>query len=582
MLFVILPLLERAGLIILVANLLMTSSFYRRVMVQKKAKRSILILILTFGIFAIISNFTGVMVNDNEIMNAPILLRLDPSASIANTRTLSISIAGLIGGPIVGLSVGLISGIVRFYQGGIAPFTYLVSSLLIGLISGLIGKKSAKENEYITVLPGMLVGVGLEMIQMLCIFIFYPSSHALLTLQTVALPMIIVNSLGIGIFLSIIITTLNREESMKAVQTHDVLSVTNQTLPFFRQGLNERSSHEAAKIICHFMKVSAVSITDKNQILAHIGSASDHHVAGNPIITELTRVCLRTGQVQVVREKVQIGCSHEDCPLEGAIVAPLTIADKVVGTMKFYFNDSSKLTHVEEQLASGLASIFSSQLELGQMESQQKLLKDAEIRVLQSQVNPHFFFNAINTINALIRIDGEKARALLLQLSNYFRFNLQGLRNNRIALEDEFKHLDAYLSIEQARFPNRWEITRTVDTDIQKITVPPFIIQVLVENAIKHAFKDRKESNEIDIHIYEEDKEIVLCVRDNGYGIASEKIDLIGKSEVPSDSGTGSALENLNKRLLGLYGDKAQFIFETSQTGTKFTIKIPKDERSSS
>ncbi|TGU84989.1 sensor histidine kinase, partial [Mesorhizobium sp. M00.F.Ca.ET.151.01.1.1] len=92
-----------------------------------------------------------------------------------------------------------------------------------------------------------------------------------------------------------------------------------------------------------------------------------------------------------------------------------------------------------KQLASGLAEIFSSQLELGQAETQSALVRDAEIKSLQAQVNPHFFFNAINTISALVRIDSEKARKLLLQLSQFFRSNLQGARNNTISLEKELQ-----------------------------------------------------------------------------------------------------------------------------------------------
>ena len=96
------------------------------------------------------------------------------------------------------------------------------------------------------------------------------------------------------------------------------------------------------------------------------------------------------------------------------------INQEVAGTLKFYFTNEYENTTSTKQLARGLADIFSSQLELGQAEMQSKLLKDAEIKSLQAQVNPHFFFNAINTISALVRIDSEKARKLLLQLSQFF------------------------------------------------------------------------------------------------------------------------------------------------------------------
>ena len=87
------------------------------------------------------------------------------------------------------------------------------------------------------------------------------------------------------------------------------------------------------------------------------------------------------------------------------------------------------LTFVERQLAEGLANIFSSQIELGEAETQSKLLKDAEIKSLQAQVSPHFFFNSINTISALVRINSEKARELLLELS-YFSERIYKAQSN--------------------------------------------------------------------------------------------------------------------------------------------------------
>src|SRR5699024_2719889 len=220
----------------------------------------------------------------------------------------------------------------------------------------------------------------------------------------------------------------------RAVQTHDVLQLANETLPYFRSGFDERSAQKAAEIIRRFMKVDAVSITNKERILAHVGAASDHHRPTKAILTDLSKEVLQTGEIKEVHSREAIGCHHADCPLEAAVVIPLEIQGEIAGTLKFYFTDESKLTFVERQWSEGLGSIFSSQLELGKLETEARLLKDAEIKTLQAQVNPHFFFNALNTISALVRIDSEKARALLIQLSRFFRSNLQGYRKNLLPL----------------------------------------------------------------------------------------------------------------------------------------------------
>lgn len=210
------------------------------------------------------------------------------------------------------------------------------------------------------------------------------------------------------------------------------------------------------------------------------------------------------------------------------------------------------------------------------MALEQGLLKDAEIKSLQAQVNPHFLFNAINTISALMRFDSEKARHLLLQLGHYFRANINSTRQNLVSIETELNHLEAYLTIEQARFPNRYDIMITIPEDLKSATIPPFLIQILVENALKHAFVGRKSNNKVWVEAQRKrDKQLELVVRDNGQGIELHKLKSLGKEVVASQEGTGSALENLNKRLISLYGDKAFFDIKSSQEGSCFTLIIP-------
>lgn len=569
-------LLERVGLIILVAYILMNIPHFKKVMSEREKLSSQIQLIIIFGLFAVVSNFTGVEIRDNHVVSSQIFRTISDDAAIANTRVLTISVAGLVGGPIVGLTVGIVSGISRYLIGGIDAYTYVYSSIIIGLVSGYFGHRARKNNQYPTIIQGMIIGIVMELIQMICIISFASNfDNALNLVSIIILPMTLINSLGTAIFLSIIISTLQQEQHMKAVQTHEVLNLANQTLPYFRLGLNESSATEAAQIIKDLMKVSAVSITNKTDILAHVGVASDHHVPKKKIITDLSKEVIRSGEIKEAHTTEEIGCTHPGCPLEGAIVIPLYVNEEVVGTLKLYFTDSKKLTYVERRLAEGLANIFSSQIELGEIEMQSELLKDAEIKSLQAQVNPHFFFNAMNTISALIRVDSEKARELLLNLSNFFRSNLQGARQNTITIEKEIQQVEAYLSLEQARFPNRFNIHFEIAEDCGNAQVPPFIIQILVENAIKHAFHNRKTGNNIDVVVRKDIDEIEISVTDNGNGIPKEKRDKIGIIEVNSTSGTGSALENLNKRLVGLYNSDAKLKFITGEHGTKFYTHIP-------
>lgn len=561
--------LERGGLIIILAYLLINIPYLKNVLVNRYQMSAKLKLIILFSLFVFISNFTGVEISQNQMIENQFVTELSAGSALANTRVLTIGVSGLIGGSSVGVVVGLISATMRFFQGGRDVHIYMISSILIGLFSGYFGSKSMKKNMYPSASEGLVLGVLMEAIQMICIFIFgsdYIESWSLI--QFIALPMMLTNSIGTGIFMSIIETTLRQEEQTKAVQTHDVLQLANRTMPYFRSGLNKESCEKAAQTIQQFMKVDAVSITNQERILAHVGAASDHHIPTTEILTELSKKVLQTGEISEVHSQEEIGCNHSGCPLEAAIVIPLKSKQKTVGTLKMYFTDKNKLTFVERQLAEGLGNIFSQQIELGEVEWQSRLLQDAEIKSLQSQVNPHFFFNTINTISALIRIDSEKARSLMIQLSNFFRSNLTGARTNLIPLTKELEQVEAFRTLEEARFPDRYQLEVQYDKELEQVLLPPFLIQVLVENAYRHAFKGRKKDNRVLVSIRRQGESIRISVQDNGAGITPEVLGKLGKEIVQSEKGSGSAIENLNKRLLSLFGENAQLQFESTHNGT--------------
>ena len=579
MLQLFLHMIERLGMIILIAYLLVQTRLFKHILAKRDQWSVKVQLILIFSVFALLSNLNGVEVSSGEIVVGNLLTSLSPGSSLANTRALTIGISGLIGGPVVGVSVGLISSLFRFIQGGLDPIMYVISSVLIGGVSGGIGYVLAKEGKLPSVAMGSLLGALFESIQMVIILAF---SHnfwdAWELVQFIFWPMMLINSLGMAIFLSFIQSTRMKEVQDRAVQTHDVLRLANATLPYFRQGLKTKPCMQAAQEILNYIQVSAVSITDTKEVIAHVGAGSDHHKPGRQILTEMSTGVLETRQVKIARDQEEIGCPHHHCPLEAAIVVPLMTRKGIVGTLKLYFTDAQDLTYIEKNLAEGLGNIFSTQIELGNSETEARLLQDAEIKSLQAQINPHFLFNAMNTISAMIRIDSEKARELLLKLSGYFRANIAGARSNLISLDQELSHVNAYTTLETTRFPDRYTINITVGSGLDDLLVPPFIIQVLVENAFKHAFAERKTENIIDISVQAADDQATIRVQDNGIGINSEKLDQVGKEAVYSDSGTGSALMNLNKRLVHLFGKEARLRFSVEQ-GTTIYCHIPMKKR---
>lgn len=163
-------------------------------------------------------------------------------------------------------------------------------------------------------------------------------------------------------------------------------------------------------------------------------------------------------------------------------------------------------------------------MELAEAELQSKLLRDAEIKALQAQIHPHFLFNAFNTISVLCRTDPEKARDLLQQLSIFFRSNLQGARTMLIPLHKELEHVEAYLSLEQARFPDKYTVSTDIDPELEDVLVPPFTLQPLVENAVRHAFPRGAAPlcGSVTLQAYREGEQMILLTRDNGQGISKD------------------------------------------------------------
>ena len=574
MLYLTILMAERVGLIVILAFLLVNVPQFRRLLFARTLSAKIQLVIL-FSIFAIMANMTGIEIGvHNQLRDRVLITAVSANDSVINARILAVSVAGIIGGPGVGGLVGTVAGVSRAFQASWATqsWFYIPSSVLIGALSGFLYHNRQSYFRVMTPWHGFIVGVLMESIQMLFILIFSPTGWHLV--KYIALPMIIVSSVGTSIFLSIISMYLQREEELRATQTHSVLQLTNETLPYFRKGLNVYSAQQVVKIIKKYTNFDAVSITDREHILAHVGAGSDHHQSGNVIETTLSTKVIQSGQIAIARDSTEIGCINPNCPLEAAVVAPLRVKNQVIGTLKMYYTDQWRLTPVEIQLATGLCEIFANQIALGEAEVQAQLVRDAEIKSLQAQVNPHFFFNAINTISAILRFNQEKARELLLQLSTYFRANLVGARTLEVTLEQEMKQVRAYLELEQTRFPNKYDIQFDLKVSEQAL-LPPFTIQVLVENALKHAFGTRKSCNQVQVIIRRLGQRLKITVKDNGFGMEPALVDKVGHQEVGSKTGTGTALYNLNQRLTGLYDQKSALQITSSKNGTEINVSIP-------
>lgn len=165
---------------------------------------------------------------------------------------------------------------------------------------------------------------------------------------------------------------------------------------------------------------------------------------------------------------------NEKCKLGSALVIPLIGANnEVIGTIKLYEPKLKLFSYINLTLGEGIAKLLSNQILAGRYLQQQTLLTQVELRLLQAQVNPHFLFNALNTISAVIRRDPNRARELIQHLSQFFRRNLKQ-NFEQVTLKEELHHVQSYLEIELARFADRLTVTIDVDNSLYSLKLPTF------------------------------------------------------------------------------------------------------------
>ena len=361
-----------------------------------------------------------------------------------------------------------------------------------------------------------------------------------------------------------------RPDHVRALQSHKILGVANEALSYMRQGLNEESAQAVCRIVLSATAAAAVAITDTERVLGFAGGGEDHHEVGGPIITRATREALEHNDHRILASKEEIGCPRDDCPLIAAIVVPLEMRGRAVGTLKFYYSTARLLNETQIAMAEGLARVLSTQLELGELEHQTELATRMELKALQAQINPHFLFNTINTIASLIRTDPSRARELLREFAAFYRRTLDA-GDELIRLELEIEQTNRYLAFELARFGDRIVVKEDLDPDVLALLVPAFIVQPLVENAIAHGMRD---SGPLTITISSErceDEAVCVTVADDGVGIPADQVDHVLEPE--HAKGLGIALKNVDDRLKGHFGPGSGVrVSSTEGEGTAVTL----------
>ena len=572
----LITMVERLGILVMIAFILTRLKFLRdMVYLEQLNYKQQLMAILFFGSFGIIGTYTGVTLSTDNLEFSPWSIGLTEDEAIANSRVIGVVIAGLLGGYKIGIGAGVIAGIHRYTLGGFTAISCGLAAILAGILAGMFHKK----NKHVKLRSAFFIGFLAESIQMLTILLVSrPFEKAWTLVEIIGLPMIIANGIGSALFLLVIKSVINEEEKAVAIQAQKTLRIAEKTLSYLRNGLNEQSANVVCNIIHKEIHTSAVAITNLTDTLAHIGYNHIQTCTDRAALNQTFHNINSFNNEKDIDYQV-ISCEDKSCPLRAAVVAPLKQRGETIGTLILYFKSEKEITPVIIKLVSGLSSLLSIQLEMAEADRSYQLAKEIEIKMLQAQINPHFLFNSLNTILSLIRIDPMRARKLLISLSHFIRQNLTVTTESLTTLDQELNHVKAYLAIEETRFANKLKIIYDIEEAALLQRIPPLTLQPIIENAIKHGIKDKDSNCLLKIAVQIENQTVHVVIIDNGNGMSEKRMKQVCKERIASETGTGIALYNVNRRLTMLFGDEAALQIQSERNkGTEIAFSLPYEE----
>ena len=517
---------------------------------KAKTKKDIVALSFFFSLLSISGTYIGLNFN----------------GAILNTRNMGVVAGGLLGGPYVAAITGLIAGIHRAIVnlGRETAIPCAIATIIGGFLTAYVSRFTKNKDRMFF---AFLLAFVVENLSMALILVIQKDKIlAQSIVKNFYIPMVFMNSVGAAVLILLVEDIIQKSELIAGNQAKLALEIANKTLPYFR---NTENLNEVCKIIANSLGARATVITDTKEIIA--GFSTDKSVINRSNIrSNNTREVLKTGEVMLVikddEDEIIEDFFYISPHIKSCIILPLKEKNDVSGTLKIFFDTAEKITEKNRYLMIGLSHLISTQMEISKVENLISLLKYSELKALQSQINPHFLFNVLNTMTSLIRTNPEKAREVTIDLSNYLRYNLD---NNLKSVEliKELNQIDTYIKIEKARFGEKLNIIYDVDESLYNFQIPSLIIQPLVENSIKHGILKKRDKGFVKIIVKRVDKDIEVAIEDDGVGIEQAVIDNLDK-KIEENIG----LKNVHQRLKLLYGEGLNIT--KLEQGTRIKFKI--------
>lgn len=512
-------------------------AFRKAISEQVTSVRSKLILITVFSVISIFGTIFGIPVGEG----------------IINTRAAGVIAGGLLGGPVVGAVTGAVAGIHRyFYVDTFATSASACITFLQGVLAGLLSLHIRKRKPFWA--WAFFTGCCLEVMHMLLFFVLAEPWERVVRLVSELVPStVIVNAVGVLLFTSLLDHfAADREKAVSHAARSSFRSVSL-LMDVMRSGLSAKNIQNVTPIIMNFMPEldwAAILVNGRLQALT-------------------VRSWLSTGKARMEAEYLaQTGEGSR-----GADTLVSEVFEEFHGVLIVRKSRGEPFNAYEKEMVKGFTATMKTVIDFHRLKRKEAMYSVAEIKVLQAQINPHFLFNALNTIGYYCRSDPKEARKLVLYLADYYRQNLTA-PDTMIPLAQEMKHVRAYISLEQARFEERLRVEYRIEED--GFSVPALILQPLIENAILHGILPRPCGGTVRLSVRARGAFYHVSVLDDGVGMSREKCaTLLDRRQRRRSIG----LINVHRRLIFIYGRECGLRIRSREgRGTLVAFRIPRRE----
>ncbi|MEV0392857.1 sensor histidine kinase [Polymorphospora rubra] len=358
--------------------------------------------------------------------------------------------------------------------------------------------------------------------------------------------------------------------------TYEVLHTAGLAAEPLRTGLSRAGAAKAVRHLRALVGAPGLAVVDGTEVLA-VDGRGGHHSAQ---FVAAAKRALDADRSTVLGQR-DLRCDRVDCPVRGAVVAPMTGPDGRAAAVVVSIADSEPAPGLV-QATLETARWAGAQLALAELDSSRERLARAEVRALRAQISPHFIYNALTAIASFVRTDPERARELILEFADFTRYSFRA-HGEFTTLAEELRSIDRYLTIERARFGDRLQVRLQIAPEVLPVGLPFLCLQPLVENAVRHGLSRKPGVGMVSIEARDAGAECHITVEDDGVGmdpaVLAARI-AEGVVDPTDDSGQHVGLSNVDERLRAVFGDQFGLVVDTGVgAGTRVSMRVPKFHR---